>query len=342
MHYDGYDERSGIMVHALRRWAESRGYLVAWGPPTLVQWARADLDRRRDAGEIEPAFARDNLAFNSSPPPAATDTWRLLMVAMPRPAHLVAFVVGGRSVETILPPTYVRYRPTFEEVRLDLIANVLSASTVEQMDAPLKTLASRLGLIRYGRNNLAYAPHIGSYLQLLGYATDADLPVDPAWRPCEPSLLEECESCGVCEALCPTAAIAPERVLLHAERCLTLANELPGDWPAWAPASAHHCLVGCLMCQRSCPANPELRVENTGVRFDEKESAMLLGGGDRLGPVWNGIRAKLEPLGLSYQEAVIGRNLRAFLASGLRRRAPGCRRVSRDRGAERGGTTGAV
>lgn len=304
------------MVHALRRWADSRGYLVAWGPLTLLQRAQADLERQRDAGRIEPAFARDNLSFDSLPPAAAIDSWRLLMVAMPRPAHLVAFVVGGRPVEALLPPTYVRYRATFEEVRADLAANVLTASELEQVAAPLKALASRLGLIRYGRNNLAYAPQIGSYLQLLGYATDADLPVDPAWRPREPCLLEECESCGVCEALCPTAAIVPERVLLHAERCLTLANESAADWPAWAPASAHHCLFGCLMCQRACPANPDLRVEHTGVRFDEEESAMLLAGGDRSGPVWDAVRTKLEPLGLSFQEHVIGRNLRALLASG--------------------------
>jgi epoxyqueuosine reductase len=301
------------MVHALLRWAESRGYLVAWGPLTLVQSVRADLEQRRDAGEIEATFARDNLSFNSLPPPRATSEWRLLMVVMSRPAHLLAFIVDGRPVEAILPPTYVRYRPTFEDVRLDLVAHALTASRVEQVDAPLKALASRLGLIRYGRNNLAYAPLIGSYLQLFGYATDADLPVDPAWRPREPCLLEECESCGMCETLCPTSAIAPERVLLHAERCLTLANETAGDWPAWAPASAHHCLLGCLMCQRSCPANPELPVENTGVTFDEEESATLLAGGERLGRVWDAIRAKLETLGQPYQEAVIGRNLRALL-----------------------------
>lgn len=301
------------MVRRLLHWAASRDYLVAWGPLTLVECVRADLERRRTDGEIEPNFARDNLSFDSLPPPPATPGWRLLIVAMPRPAHLVAFVVHGRRVEAILPPTYVRYRPTFEEVRLDLVAHALTLSRVEQVDTPLKALASRLGLIRYGRNNLAYAPHIGSYLQLLGYATDAELPVDPTWRPHEPSLLEECTSCGVCEALCPTSAIVSERVLLHAERCLTLANERAGDWPAWAPSSAHHCLLGCLMCQRHCPANPELRVEPTGVIFDEEESAMLLAGGERLGPVWDGIRAKLETLGQPYQEAVIGRNLGALL-----------------------------
>ena len=59
--------------------------------------------------------------------------------------------------------------------------------------APLKPLAVRLGLVRYGRNNVTYAPGMGSYIQLLGYLTDASLPLPDGWRPQEPTLLPECE-----------------------------------------------------------------------------------------------------------------------------------------------------
>jgi epoxyqueuosine reductase len=301
------------MTDRLLAWARSRGYLVAWGPLAALEPVRADLDDRRAAGEIEPAFARENLAFNFLVPGSANGHWRILVVAMPRAAHLVTFILGGRPVEAILPPTYVRYRPIFEDVRRDLATHALPGSTIELIEAPLKALASRLGLIRYGRNNLAYAPHFGSYMQLLGYATDANLAVDAAWRPKEPSLLEECGSCGVCEAVCPTGAIGSERVLLHAERCLTLANETAGAWPSWVPPSAHHCLIGCLRCQRLCPANPDLPEKDAGMTFSEEETGALLAGGERLGPVWDRIRDKLETLGQPYQEAVIGRNLRALL-----------------------------
>lgn len=302
------------MKHQLLRWAASRGYHVAWGPLSVLGAVGADLEARSATGELDAAFARDNLSFfNVEQAAAAVGRWTVLLVAVPRPAHLVSFIVGGERVEAILPPTYQRYRPIFEDVRQDLLAHALPSSRVELIEAPLKAVASRLGLVRYGRNNVTYAPPFGSYLQLLGYLTDADLPIEPGWQPREPCLLDECDGCGVCEAVCPTGAVTSERVLLHAERCLTLANETAGAWPSWVPSTAHHCLIGCLHCQRFCPANAELPVENSGVAFSEEETTVLLAGGEHQGPVWDSIRGKLELLGQPYQEPMIGRNLKALV-----------------------------
>ena len=113
-------------------------------------------------------------------------------------------------------------------------------------------------------------------MQLCGYLTDARLQVQPGWRPREPELLPECGNCRACLAACPTGAVDDDRVLLHAERCLTRFSENPGEWPAWIPESSHHCLVGCLLCQRVCPANPELPLETTGLRFTLVETRSLL------------------------------------------------------------------
>ena len=190
----------------------------------------------------------------------------------------------------------------------------LPGARVEKLDVPLKSLAARLGLVRYGRNNVTYASGIGSYLQLFGYGTDAALPLPPGWQPREPELLAECAECPVCRALCPAGAIGADRVLLHAERCLTLVNESPGAWPDWIPSSVHHCIVGCLLCQRTCPANAELAVENSGIVFTADEiSALLAGDAERNGAVWDGIRAKLNELGQGGMELVLGRNLRALV-----------------------------
>jgi hypothetical protein len=80
------------------------------------------------------------------------------------------------------------------------------------------------------------------------------------------------------------------------------------------PPSAHNCIIGCLLCQRACPANPKLPVERTGVVFTAEETEALLGdGGVHEGPAREGIKAKLERLGQPYQEPVLGRNLRALL-----------------------------
>jgi len=92
------------MTGDLRRWAESRGYRVAWGPVTLFDVARNELERRRDEGEIEEDFFRKNLQFDQTPALFRTACDRILVVAMPRPAHSVEFTVGSQSLRAVLPP----------------------------------------------------------------------------------------------------------------------------------------------------------------------------------------------------------------------------------------------
>jgi len=312
------------MLDELKRWASKRGYLVAWGPLELVAAVQEEVARLGTSGVLDEEFYASELGSL-----AETQVSRMrglatvLMVVKPRPAHTASFEIDGKHIEAILPPTYVRYRPLFEEVAADLQAHALRGARIERLTAPLKLLAIRLGLVRYGRNNVTYAPGMGSYIQLLGYLTDASLPLPDGWRPQEPTLLPECERCRACRAACPTGAIAKDRVLLHAERCLTYINENPGPWPAFVPTRAHHCLLGCLLCQRVCPANSELPLESTGVAFSREETeALLADTGDHLAPVWDGVREKLERLGQPYSEPVVGRNLRALVEAATQEGEP--------------------
>ena len=303
------------MKHAILEWADSRGYEVGWTEPAAIGEVVAEVEKRRRVAGFDEALGHEPPSLDASRS-GRTDPWKILVVVMPRPAHLVRFLAGGRTVETVLPPTYERYRPTFEDVRSELAESVLRGATVETLSVPLKLLSARLGLVRYGRNNVTYSPSAGSYLQLLGYLTDADLPEKAHRHLQAPALLDECDGCGVCEALCPTSAIGDDRVLLHVDRCLTLINETPGPWPSWLPEGVHSCLIGCLACQRRCPANPELTTIDSGVLFSEEETSALLAEGERNGPVWAGIRHKLETLGQPYQEAIVGRNLKALMQAG--------------------------
>jgi epoxyqueuosine reductase len=297
----------------LRSWSEERGYKVAWGPAEVVERAREAIVARHEGGELDMAFYDDNIeeliASDGSP---GGET--VIAVAVPRPAHRVAFDLGTSRFDALLPPTYVRYRETFEEVRRDLAVNVLGGARVEHLVAPIKTVAAMLGLVRYGRNNITYAEGVGSYLQLCGYIIEAQLPASDSARTHEPRLLPECEGCTVCRSTCPTGAIEEDRVLLRAERCITLANENPGEWPAFVPPRSHHCLLGCLRCQRSCPVNPKLRIATTGVCFSAEETARLL---DRDAPTGDhtesGIRDKLIQLDQVNARPVLGRNVKALL-----------------------------
>jgi epoxyqueuosine reductase len=301
------------MIERLQQWAAERGYHAAWGSVSIVERARREIEARQTASEIDGYLFEHEL--KSIVGGENFDEGRsVLIVAMPRPAHIVHFDVDGQDFEALLPPTYFRYRATFEDIRMDLAKNGLPGARMEYLAAPLKATAARLGLIRYGRNNISYAKAFGSYMQLCGYLVDASLPYLEEEE--SVSLLLQCENCGICAGVCPTEAISEDRVLLHAERCLTFLNENDGDWPDWVRPQAHNCLLGCLECQRACPANPELRIEDTGLNFSAAETSRLISTkattDDR---AETGIRAKLAWLGQPYVESVLGRNLRALLKS---------------------------
>lgn len=303
------------MERELREWARERGWQVGWGPLAVVEEAARDVGTR-ELSKAVAAYAAESISSEGSAGLAARGFASVVVVVVPRPAHSIVFEREEGPIEGLFPPTYARYRDLFREVRADLEAAGLPGSRVETLHAPLKQVASRLGLVRYGRNNVTYAPGAGSWIQLLGYVTDARLLLPEGWEPSEPSLLDRCRTCRACLKSCPTGAIVDDRVLIHADRCLTFANELPGPWPSFVGARSHNALLGCLLCQRSCPENPPLRIEDAGVAFTREETAALFSEPeDRAGAAWRGVRARLGQLGQAHSEEVLGRNLRALVAA---------------------------
>jgi len=176
---------------------------------------------------------------------------------------------------------------------------------------PVKTLAVRSGLALYGRNNITYIPKYGSFHRLLAFYSDYDSPIDN-WY--EKKSLPQCDKCKACINACPTNAIQKNRFLLHAERCLPFFNEKDSKnkFPNWIDASAHNCIVGCMLCQRACPYDKEVIdwYDDRG-KFDEEETAYLLKG------KFTGIKAKkmdnkLKRIGLDL--TIFPRNLNVLLA----------------------------
>ena len=301
-------------METLLAWAQERGYRVAWGPKQVADDARKAIRDRHAAGEFDEAVFQSeyaDLAAEAELPGWATP----LLVAVPRPAHSVRFerAEPDRPVVATLPPTYLHYTTVFEEVRRDLAGHGLPGFRVEHLGGPIKTMAAALGLVRYGRNNIAYADGLGTYIQLCPFVTDA--PLAPRELPVGPSLLPECDDCNRCERACPTNAIVADRVLLHAERCLTLATESAGPWLDFAVGQRLTCLSGCLLCQRSCPVNPPLRVEDSGLAFSVEETQALLDHPDDLPEsVAQGISVKLAWLEAPGLRGTLGRNLGALVA----------------------------
>lgn len=250
----------------------------------------------------------------------------ILIVAIPRPAYAPVELAweGRRHRALSLVATDV------ERTGRDLEAFAAGAGfrVAPAPDVPLKRLAARSGLARYGKNNICFVEGMGSHLAFEAWFTD--LPGDEAaWVPLE--VAPRCAQCKACQRSCPTGAVRADRFLLDNERCLSFINERADPFPDWLPADVHHCLYDCLLCQLACPMNaePNRRI-GAPVAFDEAETALLLAGTpfEALPPA---LARKSRYLGLHHLPDGLPKNVRALLAQ------PGPAARARRRAGEPGG-----
>jgi epoxyqueuosine reductase len=238
----------------------------------------------------------------------------LIMVSVPQPQVRVTVVLRDRFYPVIIPPTYC-FQPD------DQVADILRAFLkpkgyrLQKVRLPQKLLAARSGLARYGKNNITYVAGMGSFHRPVVFISDAPCAQD-SWG--KPSVLDLCENCKACAKACPTAAIGSDRFQLHAERCLTFHNERRNDFPEWLSPAWHNSLVGCMICQKACPANKDfVKWIEEGPAFDHEETTLLLEGTPEDNLPANTMD-KLKKLGMLEYLNVIGRNLKAVLANRCR------------------------
>ena len=182
---------------------------------------------------MQERFFRTSLAGLVSSAANPESRWRsIILLSFPRPAHRLAFEHDSGSFDCFLPPTYVEYRRLSGRLLRDLrkfMGRDFPKTAI--LRAPLKRLAARSGLAAYGRNNVTYSGDYGSYHQLVGFASEAELEPFCDDGPVASPQLPACARCSACFRSCPTGAIDPKRFLLHAEKCFTLLNENPGILP---------------------------------------------------------------------------------------------------------------
>jgi epoxyqueuosine reductase len=138
----------------------------------------------------------------------------------------------------------------------------------------MKLLAVKSGLGKYGKNNLCYVDGMGSYTRLEAFYTDYEFPTDD-WG--EKELMKSCTSCSLCHHACPTQCIPSDRILIHADHCLTYFNENIGDFPESIPKQSHNAIIGCMHCQIICPQNKKfLKFNQDTITFTEEEISCIL------------------------------------------------------------------
>lgn len=266
------------MEKTIQRQLKARGFEGRIVSIKRLEDLREGITRFRESGFFDEAFYQERLAgFVFDPPERFPAARSIIIVARRDPPIRFSFRWEGEVKRIIVPPTFLKWQEKDQET-LGFLADLVKpfAARVVQADLPKKLLAVCSGMAVYGKNNLAYVDGMGSYCRLAVFYSD--LPSDPdEWH--EPRVMECCENCLICARNCPGEAINAGRFLLRAERCLTFWNEKPGtvSFPDWIEASWHHCLVGCLHCQRMCPPNREFwNLFQEGEEFTEKETRALL------------------------------------------------------------------
>ncbi|MDJ0984530.1 MAG: 4Fe-4S double cluster binding domain-containing protein [Desulfobacterales bacterium] len=233
----------------------------------------------------------------------------LIVASIPQPQIKVVFSREDKSYPVVVPPTY--YFAIDNEV-----ADILKADLeplgyhLQKVRLPDKLLAVRSGLAQYGKNNITYVKGMGSFHRPAVFISDFPCQVE-SWG--EATILDNCENCSACLKACPTKAIGLDRFQLHAERCLTFFNESSQNFPDWLSPAWHNSLVGCMICQKVCPANKEVvKWIVNGVTFENEETDLILKGvSEEKLPVET--IEKLRKSGIMEYFDVLGRNLRVLI-----------------------------
>jgi len=226
-------------------------------------------------GLISEKFYKQNYdQFIFQPPETLQNARSIIIIGVPQKVTRVEFFNKNKRYQTIIPPTYL-----FTGVRVackEILTTVLGKKgySVDRAILPMKLLAVKSGLGKYGKNNLCYVDGMGSYTRLEAFYTDYDFPTDE-WY--EKELMIACRSCSLCQQACPTQCIPSGRILIHADHCLTYFNENIGDFSSSIPQQAHHALIGCMRCQIICPVNKKYFGFNADtIIFTEEEISCIL------------------------------------------------------------------
>lgn len=240
----------------------------------MKDWlARLDRDRKLSRNEI---FRKYIAQFEFEAPQALPDAQSLIILSIPIRISTVTFHLNGQAHDVLIPGGYVDYGVSVNDLKKRISADILkdSAARLEPaLKIPIKTLAVRSGLAKYGINNVSYVEGYGSYHDPNAFYTDMPLP--DHWGPLR--MLRLCKGCSICLNACPTKAITTSNFVIDAGKCLSLYNERREPMPDWIDPKAHHALVGCLRCQFDCPANDEgnKRIEKLA-DISEEETRLLL------------------------------------------------------------------
>jgi len=298
------------LTKPLNAFLDARGYqgkIVSIGH---IRELEAEILARLRKGLLDAEVYRNYMAsFDFTCHRKFRNARSLIIASAPQPQMRVTFLREEKSYAVIIPPTY-SYGTDYEVATLLKAYLEPRGYQLKRVRLPEKLLAVRSGLAKYGKNNITYVEGMGSFHRPVVFISDVPS-TENGWE--EPLVLDQCENCHACEKACPTNAIGSDRFQLYAERCLTFHNERANDFPDWLSSAWHNSLVGCMICQKVCPANKNFvkRIEN-GASFNLEETDLILSGVSEERLPRKTVE-KLKEHGIMEYYHSLARNLRALI-----------------------------
>jgi epoxyqueuosine reductase len=250
-------------------------------------------------------------------PESFTDAKSIIVLALFTPLALADFHYNGIRHEIMIPPQYYATGRKMEQVEKTIHEKIIGESGYRielSREVFLKRLAVRSGLGKYGRNNICYVDEMGSMITLYAFFTDFVFENDD-WT--ETQMLDECDNCTHCLKKCPQGAIREDSFVIDVAKCVTLYNEIDGEFPEWILSDTHNALYGCMRCQKKCPGNRESITKTR--RLDditEEETEALLSGSIEDKRILQSVSEKLgcfTPENAKDVLPSLSRNLRALI-----------------------------
>ena len=306
-------ENNNDIIKHFYKIIEEKGYKGKILSAEHIPDIRYDITKHQTENSFDPEFYKHYQSFFEFKTDEDLPQIRsLFIISVPVPQFEAIFHWKNERISLLIPPTYL-YGLNIVNQITELVNQLLKPSGYKAVYAriPQKIIAVHSGLAEYGRNNITYVSGMGSFHRLT--TLYSDFPTEENnWQ--ELKMMDLCKECSACTQKCPTGAIPSDRFLLRAERCITFHNELPPEiaFPDWFDPSWHNCLVGCLHCQKVCPANKKI-IDWTepGPEFSEEELNLILKG-ESIEELPVETRKKIEDFDLENYYEALPRNLGIF------------------------------
>lgn len=270
-------------VESFKKYVEAGGYKVQMVSIDHIEEIKSEIENLKAANkDVNDNIGKYLNKFNYKISESLRDAKSIIVIAVPQPMSRIYFTSGSKKHAVIMPPMYLFNSSIETEEKQKKIAGITSFLNeilhpdfkVKKINLPCKLIAVKSGLAQYGRNNVCYINGQSSFYWIGTYISDMPCPHD-SWQ--EGSVMDRCSNCSLCLNNCPAGAIADDRFLLHANRCITLRNESSKDFPEWLNPRWHNSIIGCMRCQIVCPVNRNsITAINDIAEFDDEETKMIM------------------------------------------------------------------